>query len=160
MNKEYLTILVSLIGLIIAHFSRPLFAEVYKWEDADHNINYSETPPNNVDATPMSPPPPPSSSAEQERAALQKLNDNFNKNTEAAINAQKNAAMKNNEAKIRKTNCERAQIHLKNMLYHPRERLTDAQGDTRQLTNEERDKDIEDTKKAIQEFCSEAPVNK
>ena len=132
---------------------------IYTWMDEHGVAHYSDTPPANTpgvqtvrvqDA--------PSSDASSE---IQQLNDeraaqDKKAQTEAKDNAEKQAlqAKAAQATKDNKSRCDQLQANLQVMNEHGRVRETDAQGDTHYLSDEEKQKQMDDMQKQIQAFCS------
>jgi len=130
-------------------------ATIYKWQDANGEIHYSSTPPDNSNATTIHPQTQPSSSAEQERARMKKIQSDLQKTQEQEAAAKDKAKKEAEEQKARAINCDRAQTHLAAIESRPRIRMQYSQG-TELLTPEQRDEEIQKTKEDIEKYCSPA----
>lgn len=131
---------------------------IYSWVD-DHGVaHFADTPPANMpgvqtvhvqDA--------PSSDASSEIQQLNAERDAQDKNAQADAKAsadkqtqQANAAK---AAKDNQSRCAQLQSNLQVMNEHGRVRETDAQGDTHYLSEEDKQKQMDDMQKQIQTFC-------
>ena len=145
-------VLFFTVAWVIASISGIVFASAYKWTDANGEVHFSQTPPPGVDSTQISIPTqnttsvPKQTEAERLEAIYQK-----NEDKNAALSTEEKIKLQNEQAK--KTNCDRARDHLEDILSKPRVRLTDPQGNTIQLTDEERNAEIEKTQKVIKDSC-------
>ena len=57
--------------------SLPMYGEAYKWTDSSGEVHYSQTPPENVNATPIAPPPSPPTNPEQEKNRIKQLENQY-----------------------------------------------------------------------------------
>ena len=142
-----------LLFSILFWVSSPTFSAIYKWEDANHEVHYSETPPDNANATLVTPETKPSSSATQEKARFEKLEAQFNKEKEQALKDKEKSQKSTEEANLKATNCKGARAQLADLESKPRVKLLDASGNATMLTQEQRNAEIEKTKAVIKENC-------
>jgi hypothetical protein len=147
-----------IVGVVIVGFSASILAAAYKWVDSNNEVHYSQSPPTDVNATQIATPTSTShatpAATNSGKTEAQRLEEQFKKNEgllDPVEQAKADEKAKNDAAK--KTNCDRAKAHLEDMLLKPRERLTNAQGVTTQLTPEARDADIQKANLVIKENC-------
>lgn len=151
-NKKIKTALTGILLLYTGMAS----ATIYKWEDENHQIQYSQTPPPQGQVTTITPPPPPSHSIKSAQEQTDKLNKQIQQGEDKASFQKKEADLQEKNAKIRKTNCERATAHLQDMQSKPRVRLQQADGSLSDpLTSEQREADMQDAQKNIDLYCKE-----
>jgi hypothetical protein len=148
MKPAYPMLLFALLA------TQPLWAEVYKWTDADGNTIYSQVPPNNGPRPEtVAPPPPPAETAEQAKARLnalqQKLEDAREDRTLRAQKQQKLAS----EAAARRENCARARANLQGLEQRARQLVGDGKGNYQRLTPEDKAKRSAEYKKIIKRDC-------
>ena len=134
-------------------------AEIYKWTDAQGNVHYSQTPPDNAKTkteTIASPPPP----AVPPKEATESLNNRLEADKvdklQQAIADQNTANLKKKQENYRQ-NCKIAKKNYATYTTHSRVRVKEADGSYTQLTEEQRQQRISDMKAKVTEFC-DTPV--
>lgn len=137
-----------IIALLIAI---PASAGMYKWTDADGNVQYGQYPPAGADAKPMKPAPPPASAP-----ARKPLNDQveaLNKQMDARKQKEAEAAEDKKQAEFARTNCENAKKNIEqlNLGGHRLAQMPD--GSYKRFSEEEKQAAIAKNKQAIDEFC-------
>ncbi len=146
------------IGIILLSivFSMPCaYGTIYQWKDTNGETHYGQEPPSGVTAKEIHPRSAPASSASQETANAKKLEADLKKGDEKAQEEKQKANQEAQEQHTRAINCERAQAHLKDIESKARIRiLNPGQSEIQRLTPEERDTDIQNTNKAIEEYCN------
>lgn len=147
------TLLFYLLCASLCGLHAPLYATAYKWIDANGQTQYSQTPPAQKDVIIINAPPKASSTAEKEIETANNLQKQLQKQDDDAVAAKEKEKKSQAEAKLKAINCERAKTHLTNMESKVRVRLTDAAGNTTQLTPLQREEDIQRTKERIKENC-------
>ncbi|MCW8901817.1 MAG: DUF4124 domain-containing protein [Gammaproteobacteria bacterium] len=117
-------------------------AGLYKWIDNDGNVHYSQKPPRDQQFKRLKAP---AAAPENSKPLYQetKLKDKAGNivATETAKNEQ-----------IRATNCENAKNNLSS--YQRSRRIRDKDGNVKTLDDNERSKQIENAKQAINDFCN------
>lgn len=128
------------------------FANAYKWENKNNEVEYSQMPPENQDATVIAAPPTPSSSAQEEKKAADALQDKFKK--EDSDNAKNKAkeAIKAEEKRVMDYNCNLAKKYLADLQSKERIKLT-TNGQTVLLSQEQRTEEIKKTEEAVKKYC-------
>ena len=127
---------------------------MYKWTDDEGEVHYTQYPPPGRASEAMRPPPPlPAQSAQ---SADTKLQEQLETIKQQDAQQQQNIAEQKQQAeiqKIRKQNCETARQNLVNLQRGGNVRYRDADGQVVRLTEEERQKRIEETNAQIKENC-------
>ncbi len=139
--------------IVLATATSFAFANAYKWENKDNQVEYSQVPPPNTEATEITPPPPPSSSAPTEIKQMQNLNEKLNKQEEKAAEEKAKQAKEAAINKDKQYNCDLAKKHLADMESKARIRLLDNKGGALQMSQEQRAEEIQKTKDAIEQYC-------
>lgn len=150
MNKN---INYLLTGLFLALITNISFANsgVYKWEDHNGLTHYSAKPPKDPN--------------QATKVKLQKTAPNFTK-TQGGNNGDlkdpksiedvDTSSIKINDKQyqqIKDSNCQTAKIRHKQLLNSPRIRMPDTDGNIKILSETERQAEINNAQKAIDEFC-------
>lgn len=129
------------------------FANAYKWENKNNQVEYSQVPPENEEATVIPPPPPPPSSAAEESKNIKNIENKFKQADEAAakqkIKDEKKAAI----AHDKNYNCNLAKQHLADIQSKARIKLMD-NGSSVLLSQEQRTEEIQKTEEAIKKYCN------
>lgn len=128
------------------------FANAYKWENKDNQVEYSQEPPPNQDATVIAPPPPPASSAPQEQKEIQSIEQKFSKEAQEAAEKKAKQAKEALTKKEMDYNCNLARKHLADMESKARIRLV-GPSSALQMSVEQREAEIQKTKEAVEKYC-------
>jgi hypothetical protein len=128
-------------------------ARIYKWVDADGNVQYTQTPPpGGIKSEEIKPPPPPVDTGaavkalEEQRAVLDKSRDDRIKAAEQEQRAQQESA-------DRQRQCEQAKLRLA-AYERPRVNVVGEGGSRRRATEEERVAEIAKAREAVQQLCN------
>ena len=147
-----LNIKISIV-FILFFTSTLSIAEMYKWVDEDGNTHYSEKPPvADVEVETIAPPPPVDTNKAQQE--LQKTLEQANSLREGRVAANEEKQKEKNEAEQKKQQCQQLKEKLEVMEYRPRASKKDEDGNIVRLGEEERQKEIANTKKQISEKCN------
>jgi hypothetical protein len=131
-------------------------AQQYKWVDQDGKVRYGDVPPPGAKATRLKPPPPgsaPATAAKKDAKALtpeqafRKRQEEASKDREAQAKAEQNAAVK-------RENCERAQAGLRTLESGQRISRTDASGERRFLEDGEIAQETAKARQNVQQWCN------
>ena len=137
--------------LLLFFFSAlPAYAAIYKWVDENGVTHYSQTPPTSDTQSqkltvPRGPAPPPP--AKSQNAQPEKPNEGDAQKTEATNDA--NEKLK----KQREKACETAKNNLQELDNHGRVRETDAEGNTRFLSDDEKMTRRQEMLDLIKKYC-------
>lgn len=147
--------MVTFLSILSFAVSSGAFASAYKTENSDKQVEYSQMPPDNAQATEIPPPPPPSSSAQSEQTGAQQLIDQQQKKEimdkrEKALND-----AKEEEEKAMAHNCEQFRTYLSNLESKERIKLIDPQGNAVLLSQEQRAAEIAKANEGINTYCKE-----
>ncbi len=128
-------------------------AGIYRWTDAEGNVHFSQTPPPDIQAEPVTVHPPPPSSG-QPNPELEKATEAFDQWYAERKKREAEAAKKRAEQRQRKANCEKARRNLATITSRGRVKLI--KGDEAvALTEEERQALIADLRKQVETFCTD-----
>jgi hypothetical protein len=144
------------LALCLLLFSSLADATIYKWQDANGEVHYGQTPPTDADATLIKPHVAPSSSAAQEQNDVKQLEKKFQTEQEKQLAAQEKAKKDAENEKARAQNCEEAKTHLAYLEPRVRVRMQDASGQVIQLTEAQRNDEVKKTQEAVEKYCSPA----
>lgn len=135
-------------SLALALSTTAMAGQVYKWVDAQGVTHFSEQPPQGQQATTVNKAVPPPPSTESKPApTFQEIADP----EQAAADAKVKKEVAEQQAQLRKY-CETQRNNLAQLENNPRVRVEDG-GEMRRLGEDERQKRIADSKKAIAENC-------
>lgn len=127
---------------------------IYKWTDDQGEVQYTQFPPAGRKAEKMNAPPPPAQSSETAEKHLQKQLDTMEQQNEKQQQETKDADQRAEIQKIRKKNCEIAHKNLVNLQRGGNVRYMGPNGEVIHLTEEERQKRIDEANGQIKENCS------
>lgn len=153
--KKTTTALASFLGTLLLSALLPISsasADIYKWVDEKGVTNYAAEPPSSVDANRVKVQTRLPSGAESAVEGLEKQRSDARKAAEEAGRAPAPAAAKPDPAQYAER-CKQLRADLKTMEEHAQIRLTDAKGETRTLTEEDKQKRMDETRRQIKGFC-------
>jgi hypothetical protein len=129
-------------------------AELYRWTDADGVTVYSERPPPGAEAIRMKPDPGPSAEESQraEERIRSLMEQDFDRR-EDEKRAAEESAKATAEAETRRANCEAAQANLATLENLGARRLRLPNGESRTLSDDERERYLAETRERIQKNC-------
>lgn len=146
------------IWLLLAFVAYPVVAEnqnMYKWIDDQGEVHYSQFPPSGGKSEKMrAPSSPPATAVESAENNLQKQIKDMNQEEEEQLQGAKDAESWAKIQKIRRKNCETANKNLANLQRGGNVRYLGPDGQAMRLTEEERQKRIEEANKQIKENCN------
>ena len=143
--------------LIILLLSAPLSLAggIYKWIDENGQVQYTQTPPPNVPAERMKGAPPPANDPEAARGDLQRQLDAFDEQRAQRDEAFAEQKQKEENARIRKQNCETARKNLAKLRRGGNNAYMTPEGEVVRLSDDERARRIEDAKQGVKDNCEE-----
>lgn len=125
----------------------------YKWTDAQGNVQYSQTPPPNDNATVITTPTTSQEAATKANQQLQKMEETFKKNQAEALAEEKKAEETEQAAQIKASNCEKAKTVLWDLSNKSRFSVPQPDGEVKWLTPEEIEAEKVKAQQAIAEYC-------
>jgi len=131
----------------------PLAAKTYRWVDENGVTVYSQKPPPAGPVTEIKPPPPPAISPEEAQRRLDAQKQRIEDYREDQALEKKAASKKKAESERLKRNCEAAKRNLAGLIARPHARRRGADGEYRYITEEARQKKMQEEKEHIQENC-------
>ncbi len=142
---------ISFVSVLL-FFSSVSPAEIYKWVDEKGDTHYSQKPPNSdVNVETVKPPPPVDTEAAKKNLnAQQEAADELR--TGRLTAKEEKAKAKAEKAKIQQQ-CQRLHERLKALTYRPRANKEDESGNVVRMSEEDRQKDLDETKAEISEKC-------
>ena len=123
-------------------FASSAFAGLYKWVDDEGNVHYSQKRPLGKQFQRIKKPTP---APESSKPLYQESNNKNKSNNVVATETAKNEKIREKKCKSAKENLERYTIYR---------RLRDKSGNIRIVDDNERAKQIKDSKQAINDFCN------
>jgi len=138
-------------------FAAVAMAQQYKWVDPNGRVQYGDTPPPGVQATPLKPPPggasAPAAAPKMDAAKDLSPEAAFRKRQQERQEAEEKAAKERTDAEAKRVNCEQSQGALRTLQSGQRISTTNAAGERVFIDDEERAKEIERTQRAVNEWC-------
>jgi hypothetical protein len=140
-------------------FSAVAMAQQYKWVDGNGKVQYGDTPPPGVQATPVRPP---SGAAAQPAAKADKKGpltpaeqeaEYRKRQLEAGKEREKQAQLAQ-EAEAKKENCSRAQQNLRTLESGQRIARTDAKGERYYLEDAQIAQETAKARQGVQQWCN------
>jgi len=127
---------------------------MYKWIDDQGEVHYTQFPPPGRKTEKMQPPPPPAESPNASGNDLQQQLDAVNKQNQEQLQGAKDAKQWAQIQKIRRDNCETAHKNLINLERGGNVRYMGPKGEVIRLTEEDRQKRIDEANAQIKENCT------
>jgi hypothetical protein len=128
--------------------------DIFKWTDDQGEVHYTQFPPPGRKAEKLREAPPPAQSPEIQQNDLQKQVDTMEQQNEEQLQGAKDAKQWADIQKIRRSNCETAHKNLVNLQRGGNVRYMGPNGEVIRLTEEERQKRLDETNKQIEENCN------
>jgi hypothetical protein len=126
---------------------------VYKWSDAEGEIHYSQVPPQNREYEVIRPSIPSSAGAQQSRKRLQEqvqaMDESQQERADKKLDAEEWARIQ----QLRRENCATARQNLAKLQQGGEKRYLTPDGQVIRLSEEERQRRIDETNKQIEENC-------
>lgn len=127
---------------------------MYKWTDDRGEVHYTQFPPPGREAERLHAPPPPAESPKAVESELQQQLDTMEKQNEKVQQDTKDADQRAEIQKIRRNNCETAHKNLINLQRGGNIRYKGPNGEVVRLTEEERQKRIDEANQQIKDNCN------
>ena len=124
---------------------------MFKWTDADGNVQYGQYPPAGVEAKQLRAAPAPKTAPATR--SLQQQVEELDKRKAAEQEQQAEAAEKKQAAENRKINCANARNNLEKLNYGGHRLVRAPDGSYQRLDEEQRQAQIKKNQDAIKEFC-------
>jgi hypothetical protein len=140
------SVLALALALLPAAVSAASTARNYKWVDESGQVHYGSHPPPGIKAEPVSAPPPPPTGAALDGGAA--ASQQFTAGPAATGKRSAGRAQHDSEAV-----CASARQNLVAIQSRPRTRITEANGQVRFLSAEERQEEIRKAEETIQKHC-------
>jgi len=148
---------LTLLVLLTMVFTSPALyaAKVYKWVDADGNVNYSATPPKgqakemDIQSQPSAPT---ADAAANRNEARQKFLEGYDKDREEKAKTETKAA---EEKAVRDQNCATARKNLASLKLGGRQFEMTADGERHYLDDAEMQKRIQQNEAYVKEWCDQ-----
>jgi Domain of unknown function (DUF4124) len=128
--------------------------DIYKWTNDQGEVQYTQFPPPGRPAEILHGALPPAQSSETAGNDLQKQVETMDKQNEEQLQGAKDAKQWAEIQKIRRSNCETANKNLVNLQRGGNVRYLGPKGEVIRLTEEERQKRIDEANKQIKENCN------
>jgi hypothetical protein len=148
--------LPAICALLVFTVSSPAAdsQNMYKWTDNQGEVHYTQFPPPGRKTEIMQPPPPPAEPPTGSENDLQKQLDTIKQQNDKQLQETREADQQAEIQKIHKKNCETAHKNLMNLNRGGNVRYMGPNGEAIRLTEEERQKRIDETNQQIKENCS------
>lgn len=158
MQRPLISARLAVAAGLLASWMLPMnaAAEIYKWTDPGGETHYTQTPPpSGTAAETVEGAPPPAEDPEKIRQNLQEQLDAYD--DAKAVRDEDYALQKKHREtlEIIRKNCKTARSNLANLQQGGRKRYMTADGEVQYLSEEERNRRIEEAEGQIREFCKE-----
>jgi Domain of unknown function (DUF4124) len=128
--------------------------DIYKWTDDQGEVQYSQFPPPGREAEKLYAAPPPAQSPVTIENGLQKQVETMEQQNKEQLQGAKDAKQWAEIQKIRRKNCETAHKNLINLQRGGNIRYKGPNGEVIRLTEEERQKRIDEANQQIKDNCN------
>ncbi len=138
-------------------FAAVAMAQQYKWVDANGRVQYGDTPPPGVQATPLKAPSAGASApaAAPKKDAAKDLSPEaaFRKRQQERQEAEEKAAKERTDAEAKRVNCEQSQASLRMLQAGQRITTMNAAGERVFIDDAQRAQEIERMQRAVNDWC-------
>jgi Domain of unknown function (DUF4124) len=133
-------------------------AQQYKWVDKDGKVRYGDVPPPGVDAQRLRAPPPgtpsaPAAAAKKDAAKPLTPEQAFRKRQEDAAKASETQAKAEQEAQLKRQNCEQAQTAVRTLESGQRISRTDSKGERYFLDESQTAQELQRARQTASQWC-------
>jgi len=128
-------------------------AKVYKWQDDEGVTHYTEQAPSDREYQLISTSGAAPADAEKAKRRLEEARTANDDKASMEMDYAEQQKQRDEEAKVRKENCDNAKANLKTMEEHARIRVMGDDGKFRYLSDEEKQKQLDRAKAIIKENC-------
>ncbi|HVL36222.1 MAG TPA: DUF4124 domain-containing protein [Burkholderiales bacterium] len=144
----------ALLLVLACGFSAASLAQ-YKWTDKSGRVQYGDTPPPGVNATPLRPAPAPAAApaAKKGAATTAEKDAEFRKRQLEAAKAREKEAQLAQEAGAKKENCERARASVRSIEGGQRISRTDEKGERHFLDEAQTAQELARARQSVQSWC-------
>jgi len=149
MQARLVAALVAAVIAIAAAWTLPALADIYRWHDASGELHFGDNPPTGVDATRISP-----RSNSVDTGNPQASEKRLQKELRQQGRQQKKAREAAQKQQRRQQECRQLHQRLTALQNHPRILLHEKNGNTRRLTEEQRQARMQRLRKEISDNCS------
>jgi hypothetical protein len=134
-------------------------AQQYKWVDQDGKVRYGDVPPPGASATRLKPPaqgsaPTPAAAAKKDAEKGLTPEQAFRKRQEEAQKGRETQAKAEQDAAVKRENCERAQTALRTLESGQRISRTDATGERAFLDEQQIAQETAKARQSVQQWCN------
>jgi len=143
--------LLNVFPLLLLLAATPAGAAMFKWTDANGNVQYGQFPPAGSNAERLKGAPAPASAPAGK--SLQQRVEEMEKHQESEKQSKAEAAQKQQEAANRKTNCENARQNIERLNYGGNRLVHMPDGSYQRLDEKQKQAQLEKNRKAVEEFC-------
>ena len=143
--------LLNVFPLLLLLAATPAGAAVFKWTDANGNVQYGQFPPAGSNAERLKGAPAPASAPAGK--SLQQRVEEMEKHRDSEKQSKAEAAQKQQEAANRKTNCENARQNIERLNYGGNRLVHMPDGSYQRLDEKQKQEQLEKNRKAVEEFC-------
>lgn len=145
---------LTVFSLALLALSTSAGAAMFKWKDADGNVQYGQYPPAGSNAEPVKVKPAPRSAPATPATTPQERLEALEKNKQEARDKQAEAEREKTNTEIRKRNCENARRNLATLERGGNRRTLMPDGSYGRLDDAARQARLEENRKAAEEFCN------
>ena len=139
--------------LLLAAASSPASAAMFKWTDANGNVQYGEHPPAGAEAEHIKAAPAPTPASKPETPSLQERLDALDKRRAAEAEQKAEAEKKKQNAENRRINCENARRNLVELNKGGARLTRMPDGNYERLDQGKQEELVRKNQQAVEEFC-------
>ena len=139
--------------LLLTAAANPAAAAMFKWTDADGNVQYGEHPPAGANAEHIRSAPAPTPSSVPDTPSLQERVEALDKRRAEEAEQQAEAEQKKRNAENRKINCENARRNLVELNKGGARLTRMPDGSYQRLDYEKQQELVRKNEKAVEEYC-------
>jgi len=143
--------LLNVFPLLLLLAATPAGAAMFKWTDANGNVQYGQFPPAGSNAERLKGAPAPASAPAGK--SLQQRVEEMEKRQDSEKQSKAEAAQKQQEAANRKTNCENARQNIERLNYGGNRLVHMPDGSYQRLDEKQKQAQLEKNREAVKEFC-------
>ena len=141
------------LTFILSLSATATFSEIYKWNDTNGQVNYSQQAPINLPYIIIEVPPPPAIDPNIAQKEIDELIKQQEAEEQLRLEQQNQQKIAADEQANREKNCEIAQQQLQKYQNNPGRRILDADGNAIRLTEEERQQKILESQENVTKYC-------
>ncbi len=143
-----------ILSLMLLIWLLPAMAKTYRWVDDNGVTIYSQTPPPTGNATIIKPPPSPATPPDEIMQNLKRRQAAIDESKKRKNETGEKGSAEARNVEIKQQNCDTSRKNLAEITRHPRVRMKMDDGGYKQLSDQERQAEIDKYNQDIEKFCN------